>query len=127
MQKWFSKRFSIGKNDPTGKSCHSLFCRILSGDAHFLFHFQTPYKVFLHKKSKKPITPELPHKLAFRHFSAYISTTHNNCDTCSLQFFACIPRTILTIQHGYHLQFMVPCVVYLFGFLLQCLPISLLQ
>ena len=27
------------KNNPTGKSCHTLFCRILSGPP-FLFHFQ---------------------------------------------------------------------------------------
>ena len=52
FQKIFN-RLQIGKNDQTGKSCHTLFCRIMPSDPQFLFHFQTPYKVFLPKMRRK--------------------------------------------------------------------------
>ena len=57
LQKNFN-RLQIGKNDQMGKSCHTLFCRMLSGEPDFLFHFQMPYKVYFHKKWENIIKVE---------------------------------------------------------------------
>ena len=49
FEKMFN-RLQISKNDQTGKSSHTLFCRMVSSEPPFLFHFQMPNKVFYTKR-----------------------------------------------------------------------------